>query len=339
MKRNQKQLLMAMLCMFSMLSNSAAVVAQSKDKKQESKFATRQATAVPNAAFQNGEQTQEPSIHIASPAPGQEGPQVEFVHNGISFDGKVVKDKPYSGDAVTEMVQILNSGNRLVQNSSAKIYRDSAGRTRREQAMKEGGPWAVSGVAPIMISIYDPVSGVYYNLDSNTKTAHKMTAPRMPDLSEDVRAGAKLKAKRASGDVAGAVVSGDSISAGGNAVAWSSNAEINKESLGTQTIEGVEAEGTRVTITSPAGKIGNDHPIVTVNERWYSPELQVVVMSKDSDPRMGETTYRLTNIVRSEPDPSLFQVPADYKVEENSINFGTGPRVERFERARKPNDN
>jgi len=337
MKRNQKQLLMAMLCMFSMLSNSAAVVAQSKDKNQESNFATRQATAVPNSVFQIGEQTQEPSLHIASPAPGQEGHQVEFVHNGISFDGKVVKDNPYSADAVTGMVQTLSSGNRVVQNSSAKIYRDSAGRTRRELAMKAGG--AFSGEAPIMISIYDPASGVLYNLDSNTKTAHKMTAPRMPDLSEDVKAGAKLKAKRASDGVAGADVSGDSISAGGHSVAWSSNAEINKESLGTQTIEGVVAEGTRVTITIPAGKIGNDSPIVTVNERWYSPELQVVVMSKNSDPRMGETTYRLTNIVRSEPDPSLFQVPADYKVEENSINFGTGPRVERFERARKPNDN
>src|SRR5262245_58692509 len=187
MKRSQKQLLLAMLCMFSMLSNSVAVVAQSKDKKQESKFATRQATAVPNAAFQNGEQTQEPSIHIASPAPGQEGPQVEFVHNGISFDGKVVKDNPYSADAVTEMVQTLSSGNRVVQNSSAKIYRDSAGRTRRELAMKAGG--AFSGEAPIMISIYDPASSVLYNLDSNTKTAHKMTATRMPDLSEDVKIG------------------------------------------------------------------------------------------------------------------------------------------------------
>ena len=170
-----------------------------------------------------------------------------------------------------------------------------------------------------MISIYDPVSGVLYNLDSNTKTAHKMTSPRMPDLSEDVKAGAKLKAKRESDGVAGAVVSGDSISAGGHSVAWSSNAEINQESLGTQTIEGVEAEGERVTITIPAGKIGNDSPIVTVNERWYSPELQVVVMSKNSDPRMGETTYRLTNIVRSEPDPSLFQVPADYRVEEGGF--------------------
>jgi hypothetical protein len=214
-----------------------------------------------------------------------------------------------------------------------------------------------------MISIYDPVSCVYNNLDSNTKTAHKMTAPRMPSLKGDMNAPdgdesvgttsrirnvdkLNLKATDSSeaGAVVGAVISGDSISAGGNAVAWSSNAEINQESLSTQTIEGVEVEGTRVTITIPAGKIGNDRPIVTVNERWYSPELQVIVLSKNSDPRMGETTYRLTNIVRIEPDPSPFQVPADYRVEETGFDLRTGHpepsrRVERFERVRRPNDN
>jgi hypothetical protein len=339
-----KQLLLAMLCVFSMLSNSAAVVAQSKDKKQEPKLTTQQAPEVPNAVFQIGESPQQPSLHISTPAPGQEDvAQVEFVHNGISFDGKVVKNKPYSADAVTETVQTLSSGDRVVQNSSAKIYRDSAGRTRREQTMK-----AVSGEAPIIISIYDPVSGDYYNLDSNTKTAHKIMLPPMPNLSGDMKAGAefkdKPKLKATDGAKAGAVVAGNSISAGGKAVAWSGDAEVNQESLGAQTIEGVEAEGTRVTITVPAGKIDNENPIVTVDERWYSPELQAVVMSKQSDPRMGETTYRLTNIVRSEPDPFLFQVPADYRVEENGFDLRTGPpgtagRVERFERARKPNDN
>jgi TonB family protein len=92
--------------------------------------------------------------------------------------------------------------------------------------------------------------------------------------------------------------------------------EVKKESLGKQTIEGVECEGTRTTITVPAGEIGNERPIETISERWYSPELQVVVMSRNSDPRSGENTYRLQNIVRSEPSPSLFQVPADYTVKE-----------------------
>ena len=89
-----------------------------------------------------------------------------------------------------------------------------------------------------------------------------------------------------------------------------------KESLGKQTIEGVEAEGTRTTVTIPAGEIGNERPIEIVSERWYSPELQLVVMTRNSDPRLGETTYRLTNISRTEQAKSLFEVPADYTVKE-----------------------
>jgi hypothetical protein len=80
-------------------------------------------------------------------------------------------------------------------------------------------------------------------------------------------------------------------------------------------IEGVEAEGTRSTVTIPVGKVGNDRPIEIVSERWYSPELQVVVLSKHSDPFAGENVYRLTNITRGEPAASLFEVPADYTVE------------------------
>ncbi|HEV2802731.1 MAG TPA: energy transducer TonB [Pyrinomonadaceae bacterium] len=89
-----------------------------------------------------------------------------------------------------------------------------------------------------------------------------------------------------------------------------------KESLGKQLIEGVEAEGTRTTVTFPAGMIGNERAINIVSERWYSPELQTVVLSKHSDPRFGETTYRLTNINRGEPSRTLFEVPSDYTVKE-----------------------
>jgi hypothetical protein len=90
------------------------------------------------------------------------------------------------------------------------------------------------------------------------------------------------------------------------------------ESLGKQTIEGVEAEGTRSTLTIPAGTIGNELPIASTTERWYSSELQTVVMSKRSDPRFGDTVYRLTNIQRGEQPATLFDVPADYTIKDDS---------------------
>jgi hypothetical protein len=95
---------------------------------------------------------------------------------------------------------------------------------------------------------------------------------------------------------------------------------MKKESLGKQAIEGVECTGTKETATIPAGAVGNERAIETVTERWYSPELQLEIMTKTTDPRFGETTYRLGNIVRAEQPKSLFEVPADYKLEEPAVN-------------------
>ena len=79
------------------------------------------------------------------------------------------------------------------------------------------------------------------------------------------------------------------------------------EQLGNMSIEGVQAQGTRTTTTIPAGAIGNDKPIDIVDERWYSPDLQMTVMTKHSDPRTGETSFALKNINRSSPPPYLFE--------------------------------
>jgi hypothetical protein len=91
-----------------------------------------------------------------------------------------------------------------------------------------------------------------------------------------------------------------------------------REDLGTQTIEGVRAEGTRSTVTLPAGAMGNERPIVVTDERWFAPELGVVVSSRHSDPRLGTTSYRLTNLRRADPDAALFRVPDGYTVKDDA---------------------
>jgi hypothetical protein len=96
-------------------------------------------------------------------------------------------------------------------------------------------------------------------------------------------------------------------------------------SLGTQMVNGVSAEGTRTTRTIPAGAIGNEKPIVISVERWYSPDLQMNVMIKRSDPRTGDNVFQLTNIIRSEPEPTLFQVPSDYTVKQGRMKGKSGP--------------
>lgn len=266
-----------------------------------------------------------------------------FVSSEMSFDRKVVKGAPYSAEAVTETVQTLGDGNRIVRKSSSKIYRDGEGRTRRDQSLSSIGPFATSGDTPQMSFINDPVTGVNYTLDQRSHTARKMLlrraalpgingatghwegAPAAPPAPGATRV--QPPQERARVMVLNGPGSGDGVAGLGTEFRLRRNAEGKEmpkpvtESLGKQTIEGVEAEGTRTTFTIPAGEIGNERPIQIVNERWYSPELQTVVMSRRNDPLAGETTYRLTNINRSEPDRSLFEVPADYKIKEGPAFF------------------
>lgn len=109
--------------------------------------------------------------------------------------------------------------------------------------------------------------------------------------------------------------------------------ESKSESLGKQMIEGVECDGTRTITTIPAGTFGNERAIETIREQWFSPELKMMVLSKTTDPRFGESTYRLTNINRSEPDATLFQVPADYTVKEGGYNYGFSTDAIKFREA------
>lgn len=256
-----------------------------------------------------------------------------------SFSGKVVKGAPYSAEAVTESIQTLSDGNRIINKFSSSVYRDSEGRTRREQSFKGLGVLGVGDEPLKTIFINDPVAGVTYSLDSRTLTAHK-SSPFTFQLSRKAGPGGVTTAQTQTFEfrvghggpaTGGNVIMTAPLGAGPegarvpHAVVEGSSTYVfrtgkgphaneKKEDLGKQLIEGVEAEGTRTTITIPAGDIGNERPIEIVSERWYSPELQLVVMTRHSDPRMGETTYKLTNINRSEPAKSLFEVPADYTI-------------------------
>src|SRR5215510_7863858 len=247
------------------------------------------------------------------------GDNITFIGSemGFSVDGKVVKGAPYSGQAVTETTQTLGDGNRIVNRSTASVYRDKEGRTRREQTITAIGPF--SGPMPQAIFINDPVAGVSYILEPDAHVARKMTPMRFefklnPEVEKPINNGKRelLPDPPEAGTFQVGVAGG---SPGPITMEFRTLQDHGgkEESLGKQTIEGIEAEGARTTITIPAGEIGNERPIEIVSERWYSAELQTVVMTRHSDPRFGETVYRLTNISRTEPNASLFQVPADYK--------------------------
>lgn len=247
----------------------------------------------------------------------------------LSFEVKPVTGAPYTAEAVTEFLQVLADGNRIVRRTVTRVYRDSAGRTRRETVEADGR------VTSIVIS--DPTTGTSYVLDPVANTAHgaKLVTAFVPKAAAGVdhaqgpgvvttyvstsaqqRTEAKalkelqLQAHLTAGQ-SGVTVVGppkEALDTAGSAPVPS------KEDLGQQTIEGVLARGTRTTTVIPAGAIGNEQPIKDVLEEWHSEDLKVLVLTKHVDPRAGETTYRLTNITRGDPNPSLFAVPAGYLV-------------------------
>ena len=276
-------------------------------------------------------------VMTKAPLPGDD--TFYFVASEMTFDGKLVKGSPYSAQAVTETTQILGDGNRIMNKSMASIYRDSEGRTRREQTLRAIGPFATASEPPQSIVINDPISGVSYMLDERSHTARKMSTRRFeykvagPAESKaaataDAQVATASRRVEAASDVFVAVAPPMAGEGAGFRMEYhnSEDRKAKTEALGKQNVEGVEAEGTRTTLTIPAGEIGNERAIEVVSERWYSPQLQTVVMTRHSDPRFGETVYRLTNIDRSEPPANLFEVPADYTLK-SSAGVGTGVGV------------
>lgn len=245
------------------------------------------------------------------------------------FADKPVKGAPYSAQAVTETKQHLADGNEIVNKSESTIYRDSQGRTRREQNLKTIG--GLAGAPPVqMITISDPVAGASYTLNPVEKTARKSAFNSFFFSGNGAAASLSLNGTGSEpltfSRIEGGTGTGYTITTSSGAKAATSDDRVNllkqtldnvkREDLGTQTIEGVEATGTRTTTTIAAGEIGNQRAIEVVTERWYSKDLQTTVMSRRSDPRTGETTFRLTNINRNEPAGYLFEVPTDYRVTE-----------------------
>ena len=211
---------------------------------------------------------------------------------------RVVTGAPYSADAVTETTQALADGNTIHQTTTTHIYRDSQGRTRREPALNALSSAAPGTTLPSLAFINDPVAGFSYVLDLTNHTATKRTLPTPPPGGPG----------------------------NGPRRGLANSANTTTESLGRQLISGVPADGTRITVTIPAGQIGNAQSIQIVTENWYSPDLQIRVMSKRTDPRSGESVFQLNNLSRAEPPSTLFVVPADFQIVQQMRGMGMGMR-------------
>lgn len=297
---------------------------------------------------------QEPAVAVTMLAE-REAVAGKIQSTRIAVEGRTTKGAPYSAEAVTESVQVLADGNRISSKNATRIFRDAEGRVRREQLNPAGtevasitisdpvagttylldpakreasrnsavftiaydsvGATGAPGATATFLATRRPEAGTVAVTGESTRTVDVHTETRMKVEAETVaRVGADggaVVASRGPGEV--------SMIRYGVAGTRVDGSNVTREELGQQLVEGVTAVGTRTTTEIPAGAIGNEQPIKIVAEQWFSPDLQVLVLTKHSDPRVGETTYRLSGIVRADPGPSLFDLPSDYTIRESVI--------------------
>jgi hypothetical protein len=239
----------------------------------------------------------------------------EMQDAGVMF-GEVVKGAPFTAQRTEESTQTLGDGTHINNKSSISYARDSAGRVRRED-----DEW---------ITIYDPVANATYRLNKKNHTGSKVefirgeARIRLDKLNQEIainqETADELKAQSEKALAEDKARQGNSVAItnqGADGQVYSFRKDGTEESLGSQVMNGVMADGMRTSYTIPAGDFGNDRPITSVTESWYSPDLHLTVMYKRSDPREGEVTRQYTGIKRAEPDPSLFQLPAGYTLNQN----------------------
>jgi hypothetical protein len=220
------------------------------------------------------------------------GEKIELLGFEGMHGGKVVTGAPFSAVAVSETTQTLSDGTHISRKTQVNLYRDSQGRFRKEVTLSGIGPLDASGKPKSFVIIHDPVAGTGFMLEPATKVAHTMPGTSNGGVGGHRGAVGERTAKDAA------------------------DSSTKTEDLGKQVIGGISAQGTRYTRAIPIGEMGNDKALTIVSEKWISPELQITVMSKHTDPLSGTTTYTVTNIQQQEPAAALFTVPADYTLQQ-----------------------
>lgn len=236
----------------------------------------------------------------ASPGPNRGEYTVSYTVSHPTIARTFVQGRPYSGEEISQQTKTLPDGMQAVQEGpSAFTYRDSAGRIRTERHAPRPMGAIMWVEAPVVPEICDPVAGFIYYLDQVNRVAHRVQLP--PDSM---------------------ILPAPPAWRYTSSTTTDKSAVRKTEPLGKTTIEGIDVQGSRTTTTYPAGALGNDRPIVATMEIWRSEELGLIVLSKSSDPRVGETTNAIINISREEPDPALFRVPPGYKmVDQTKVPF------------------
>lgn len=225
-----------------------------------------------------------------------------------------IKNAPFSAVVVTQYDRVIGTGNHIHRETRGKVYRDDQGRVRTETEFSTPGN---GGEQFLRVTILDPIQHTVIHLDPRNKVATVTHTGQSMSASDSAppRHGITLGGTpiNDSGQPAGPPVRIQTDHSAANA-----GAAVKTETLGSKSIEGVETVGTKTTRTIAPGAMGNEQPVVSVSDSWYSRDLQIVVLNETDDGQSGHTMMKLVDVVRSEPNSQLFVIPQDYTVKESN---------------------
>jgi hypothetical protein len=269
--------------------------------------------------------------------------------------GKVVKGAPYSADEITESSQTLLDGTHISHSNQITVYRDSEGRVRRDTGNQitiwdpvanvsySLDPQAKTAVKTKLTRIPDTGSvnityantysatfngqdvqlqlaeGTVKKMQAELQAAELLAVQKQADRAQPGWNSDTVIVNDAPANAEGIAKAKAELAATMDKLRSASAPPAKKESLGQQSFWGVQADGTRETTTLDAGAVGNDRPISIVSERWYSEDLQTTMMTKRTDPRTGEESFKLSNVRRGDPGAGLFLVPPGYTMIDRTL--------------------
>lgn len=228
---------------------------------------------------------------------------------------RLVPNAPYSAD------EVEYSANGEQRRHLRTIYRDSKGNTRIEQPLSLGSD-SIQG--PTLVHIFDTASGWIYVLDAQARVAHRYRplAPGMlphavpaRQVVEAVKSETGQPARRSTVPVA---ESSENLQPPKVASLPVTSPGYAAEDLGEKHLDGLLVRGTRF-VTPVVSEDGTRRTMTS--EVWTSPELEIVVLSASLNQQPGDRFVRLVHLTRTEPDASLFEVPAGYQIQTETTDF------------------
>jgi len=228
--------------------------------------------------------------------------------------------EPYVAEFKVTAVKTMADGSTITQEFTQVRAVDGQGRTMTAMTTV---PSSSDDTPATKVTVFDPVTWSSTSWDSQRSLVTvvkkplpgsgvgscSIMAPQIVSAGLTTDSQTSTKARAVVGTPTG-------VTAGLGAFPNPAHVNTTIENLGTETIQGLVARGTRVTQTTPAGAIGNSGPLVNTRETWQTNAhgIALTIREVDDDPKNGKRTMEPVKFSFGEPDPASFLPPEGYEI-------------------------